>query len=128
MFLFNREELLKSRISMGVFSFLAEDIIARDFLQIDIRSKKMFAQSAREVSEAIFYIALLGYQNSLDVYYHKLSLKSEPEESTSMSSSSLDHAKKALRNAMAAAERRTAGEEDKANELALYALSELNER
>jgi hypothetical protein len=119
---------------MGSFPFLETGGIIRNKLWIDIetQTRKMFMQSVRIICETIFYIALLGYQNSLNAYY-KRSLERGKKTgnsmpSTSICSGSLDHAKEALKNAVDAAVRHTAGEEDKANELALSALSELGER
>jgi hypothetical protein len=115
---------------MGFFSFLEEEeggTLFGDFLQIDIRSRRMYLQSARMVCEAIFFIALLGYRTFLDANY-KRSLNNNSTRNASMWSSSLDHANKALSNAMQAADKHTAGEKDEADELAQSALSELKER
>jgi hypothetical protein len=112
---------------MGSFHFF-EEVRKNLWVDIETGTRETFVQDARIVCEAIFYIALLGYQNSLNAYHKYYSLDKGDSKKASMWSSSLDHAKEALRNAMDAVAKRTAGEEDKANELAFSALSELGER
>jgi hypothetical protein len=119
-------------ISIADYPFLPMAVRMRTCrltLEITESTKKDFMKSVRAVSEAIFYVLLMSYRNSLQVNY-ELSSTQEQKSSpnTLMWLDAMEHAEKALKTAVEAASVHAAGRKDQAAKLAQEASEALKKR
>jgi hypothetical protein len=87
-------------ISMAYYPFLNIGEKHGQSLKISKSSKKEFMRTLRVVSEAIFYVLLMSYRNSLQA---SLELSQEKGEDTTKCSAAVECAEKALEMAVKAA-------------------------
>jgi hypothetical protein len=124
-FLFDRKA--SPKVSKGYFPFISKIPGPFTSLRVSIDSENTFMTTARAVCEVIFYISLLGYQNSLKAHYDRSDRK-EGRMSTPEQVKATSYANKALEMAVKAAVEHAEGKKDEANELAKNASEALRER
>jgi hypothetical protein len=118
-------------VSMAYYPFLNTRKKHRQSLKIDKSSKEGYVKSLGAITEAIFYVLLIVYQNSLQVRYeynHRAIGIGKDDQRTLMWFATMEPAEKALKTAVEAAFTHASMGVDQADKLAQKASEALNER